>query len=242
MRIIARIDIKAPNVIKGIQMEGLRVIGDPDAVSARSYEDGADEIIYLDTVATLYNRNHTYDLLKKSSRNLFVPITVAGGVRSVADARKLLLSGADKVALNTAAIERPELISELSQQFGSQSIVASVEAKRGSKSGTWEALSNNGREHTGSDVLDWVGELSERGAGEILVTSVDADGTLSGPDYLLAERCAAICSRPLIYSGGIRDKSELSELQNLGVDAVAIGAAFHFNRFSAKGISERTRG
>ena len=172
IRLIARLDIKAPNLIKGVHLEGFRVIGDPNEYARRYYEAGADELVYMDIVASLYQRNSLADIVERSTKDVFVPITVGGGVRTKEDVVKLLQSGADKVAINTAAVQRPELISELARRFGSQCVVLSIEAKR-TAAGTWEAFTNNGREHTGFDVIDWAKRGVELGAGEILVTSVD---------------------------------------------------------------------
>src|SRR6185437_12546090 len=184
VRLIARLDIKAPNLIKGIHLEGLRVIGDPNVYARRYYEQGADELIYMDIVASLYERNSLTDIVEKATRNVFVPLTVGGGVRSVEDARKLLASGADKVGINTAAVRRPALIAEIAQRFGSQAVVLSIEAKRSSP-GHWEAYTDNGREHTGLDVVAWAKRATELGAGEILLTSVDQEGTRKGLDVAL---------------------------------------------------------
>ena len=156
-RLIARMDIKGPNLIKGVHLEGLRKIGDPQERATRYYGEGADELVYMDVVASLYGRNSLVDLVRHATENIFVPITVGGGVRSLDDVDRLLRVGADKVAVNTAALTRPELISELSRQFGSQCIVLSVEAKR-RRDGGWEAYTDNGREHTGRDVIDAVSD------------------------------------------------------------------------------------
>ncbi len=175
-RLIARLDIKGPNLIKGVHLEGLRVIGDPQLFAQKYYQDGADELIYIDSVASLYGRNNLVDIVKHTAQNIFIPLTVGGGVRSVEDANLLLRSGADKVAINTACMSNPSLINELANRFGSQCVVLSIEAKKTSK-GHWEAYTDNGREKTGKDVLSWVLEAVERGVGEVLLTSVDQEGT-----------------------------------------------------------------
>lgn len=229
-RLIARMDIKGPNLIKGVRLEGLRKIGDPQARAARYYDEGADELIYMDVVASLYGRNSLVDVVRHSTEHIFVPITVGGGVRSVEDADRLLRVGADKVAINTAAVHRPELIAELSRQFGSQCIVLSVEAKHRAD-GSWEAYTDNGREHTGRDVVTWVQEAEALGIGEILLTSVDREGTRKGMDLALIEAVTAVVDIPVIASGGAGNPSHVAEAVTHGhADAVAVADMIHFDR------------
>ena len=199
VRIIARLDIKGSNLIKSIRFEGLRVLGNPQEFAQKYYESGIDEIIYIDTVATLYDRISLNELVKKTAQNVFIPITVAGGIRSVEDVDKLLRSGADKVAINTGAIKRPELISEVSQRFGSQCMVLSIEAAK-QKDGSWEAYTDNGREHSGLDAIEWSKEAEKLGAGEILLTSVDQDGTYKGFDFDLIKKVSNSVNIPVIAS------------------------------------------
>lgn len=184
IRLIPRLDIKGPNLIKGIQLEGLRVIGDPQQFAQRYYEQGADELLYVDVVASLYGRNSLEDIVRRAARDIFVPLTVTGGIRSAQDVRQMLRSGADKIGINTAAIKRPELIREISRKFGSQCMVLSIEAKSVGPR-RWEAYTDNGRERTGLDVLQWAQRGVELGAGEILLTSVDREGTREGFDIEL---------------------------------------------------------
>lgn len=228
-RIIARLDIKGPNVIKGIHLEGLRVIGNPGEMARAYYAQDVDEIIYMDTVASLYRRNSILDAVSEAARDVFVPITVGGGIRSVDDIVAALRSGADKVALNTAAIARPELIREAAEALGSQCIVLSVEAKtRGA--GQWEALTDNGRERTGVDVLDWVTRAESLGAGEILVTSVDMEGTRKGFDHALLSAVRARVSIPVIGCGGAgRANHVIKAIEDDGLDAVACASLFHYD-------------
>jgi len=181
LRIIPRLDIKGKNLIKGVQLEGLRVMGDPHQFALKYYRAGADELVYMDIVASLYGRNNLSDIIKRAADQVFIPITVGGGIRSVDDARHILRYGADKVAINTAAIARPDLISEVARRFGSQAMVLSIEAKQVAP-GKWEAYTDNGRERTGLDVLEWVRKGVEMGAAEILLTSVDREGTRKGFD------------------------------------------------------------
>jgi len=179
LRIIPRLDIKGPNLIKGIRLEGLRVVGDPHAFALRYYAQGADEMVFMDIVASLYQRNSLSDIIRRAANQIYIPITVGGGIRSLDDVDNMLRSGADKVAINTAAIARPALITEVARRFGSQCMVLSVEAKR-TGPGRWEAYTDNGREHTGLDVIDWIAQAVGLGAGEILLTAVDQEGTRKG--------------------------------------------------------------
>jgi Imidazoleglycerol-phosphate synthase len=199
-RLIARLDIKGPNLIKGVHLEGLRVIGNPQDYAYRYYQQGADELIYMDAVASLYGRNHLAEIIKQAVKNIFVPLTVGGGIRSVEDAAAVLRSGADKVAINTAAVTKPELITQIAETFGNQCIVLSVEAKQLSNQ-RWEVLTENGRERSGRDVVEWVTEGVDRGAGEILLTSVDREGTRKGFDVDLLRAVSQSVTVPVIASG-----------------------------------------
>lgn len=231
-RIIARLDIKGPNVIKGVQLEGSRVVGKPSELSMKYYREGIDEIIYMDTVASLYGRNGLHQLLSSAAKEIFIPLTVGGGIRSCDDVQALLNAGADKVAVNTAAVKRPELITEISRRFGSQCMVLSIEAKR-RRVGGWEALTDNGREHTGLDALEWAKMGFELGAGEILLTSVDKDGTKKGFDLELVKAVSSSVPVPVIASGGMGALDDLSDVMlKADADAVAIGSVLHFSDYS----------
>jgi cyclase len=236
LRIIPRLDIKGPNLIKGIRLEGLRVIGDPQEHAIRYYEAGADELIYMDIVASLYGRNNLSDIISRAAKNVFIPITVGGGIRSVDDARHILRSGADKVAINTAAITRPELISEVARRFGSQAMVLSIEAKQVAD-GKWEAYADNGRERTGLDVLEWVRRGVELGAGEILLTAVDREGTRSGFDIDLVRAVSAAVPVPVIASGGMGSLEHFKAAAvDGGADAIAMADVLHYKRMSISDI------
>ena len=238
LRIIPRLDIKGPNLIKGIHLEGLRVMGDPHEFALRYYEDGADELIYMDIVASLYGRNNLSDIIRRAANKIFIPITVGGGIRSVDDARHILRSGADKVAINTAAVNRPELISEISRKFGSQAMVLSIEAKKISE-GKWEAYTDNGREKTGLDVIQWASRGVELGAGEILLTSVDQEGTRKGFDNELIRQVRRIVSVPVIASGGMGKLEHGVEAAQLGeADAISMADMLHYRRTSIQEIRE----
>lgn len=228
VRVIARLDVKGPNVIKGVQLEGLRVVGKPAELARSYYEQGADEILYLDVVASLYGRDNLVQILENASRGIFVPLTAGGGVRSLSDIEALLRAGADKVAINTAATKNPELIREASRRFGSQCVVLSIEAKRIGDD-RWEAYTDNGRERTGLDAVEWARRAVELGAGEILLTSVDREGTRRGYDVELTRRVAADLPVPLIASGGAgSDDHVATVIREGGADAVAVAAILHY--------------
>lgn len=234
-RLIARLDVKGPNLIKGIHLEGLRIIGDPQSYARRYYEQGADELIYIDIVASLYGRNSLGDIVARTARDVFVPLTVGGGLRSIEDVRAMLRAGADKVAINTAAIRRPELVSEIAQRFGSQCMVLGIEAKR-SVAGKWEAFTDNGRESTGVDVVQWCRRGYELGAGEILLTSVDQEGTRKGFDVALIEAVTNAVPIPVIASGGMGSIAHMVSAFAHGADAVAMADILHYDRASLPAI------
>ena len=181
IRVIPRLDIKGPNLVKGVHLEGLRVLGEPHQFAKYYYQAGADELLYMDVVASLYGRNSLIDLINYSTENIFVPVTVGGGLKSLEDVQKVLRAGADKVSINTAAIENKGLIKIISEKIGSQSLTISIQAKKRANA-KWEAFKICGREPTGIDICDWVKEINQLGAGEIIVTSVDRDGTELGLD------------------------------------------------------------
>ena len=229
-RLIARLDIKGPNLIKGIHLEGLRVMGSPNEYARLYYQQGADELIYMDCVASLYGRNSLRDIVESAAQDVFVPMTVGGGIRSVDDATDLLRSGADKVAVNTAAVANPELISDIAQRFGSQCMVLSIEAKQ-IEAARWEVYTDNGRERTGLDVIEWVRRGVALGAGEILLTSVDREGTRRGFDVALVRAVTAEVSVPVIASGGMGTPQDLVDVVLQGeADAVAMADILHYRR------------
>ena len=240
VRVIARLDIKQDFLIKGIHLEGWRKIGDPAEFSSHYYNSGADELLYMDVVASLYGRNTLTDLVEHTAREVFIPICVGGGVRSVEDADKLLRCGADKVAVNTAAVKRPELLAELARRFGSQAVVLSIEAKC-LHTGGWEAYTDNGREHTGLDVIDWASKAEDMGAGEILLTSVDQDGTNKGPDTELIEAVVSVTSLPIIASGGHASSQHILGSLKSGADAIAVASSVHYNKLTFQEIRSEIR-
>lgn len=229
-RLIARLDVKGPNLIKGVHLEGLRVIGSPNEHAKRYYEQGADELIYIDCVASLYGRNSLGDIVRGAAQDVFVPMTVGGGVRSVEDATHLLRCGADKVAVNTAAVANPRLITDIARRFGSQCMVLSIEAKRVGPQ-RWEAFTDNGREATGLDVIEWVKQGVALGAGEVLLTSVDQEGTRKGFDVTLIRAVTGEVAVPVIASGGMGKPEHVVDAVRDGeADAVAMADILHYRR------------
>jgi cyclase len=234
IRLIARLDIKGENLIKGVQLEGLRIIGSASLSAKDYYSQGIDELILMDSVASLYGRNHLADIIQEISKSVFVPLTVGGGIRSLDDAVNVLKCGADKVAINSAAVLNPQLIKQVSETLGSQAMVLSVEAKRKTTS-SWEVYVNNGRETTGLDVLEWVQYAEKLGAGEILLTSVDKEGTRKGFDLVVAVN--KVINIPVIASGGMGKLQDILDVVDIAkADAVAIADALHFKRFNLSEI------
>lgn len=228
-RLIARLDIKGPNLIKGVQMEGLRVMGDPCDFARRYYEAGVDELLYIDIVASLYGRSKLTEVVRRTAQDVFVPMTVGGGIRTLDDVTDLLRAGADKVAINTAAVKTPELITQVARRFGSQCMVLSIEAKAMGP-GKWEVYTETGREHSGFDVVDWVRRGVDLGAGEVLVTSIDREGGRKGYDTGLIAAVAAVVDVPVIASGGYGQTGDLGAALSCGADAVAVADALHYGR------------
>lgn len=228
VRIIPRLDIKGPNLVKGIHLEGLRVLGKPERFARYYYEQGADELIYMDVVASLYGRNSLLHMIERTSKEIFIPLTVGGGIRTLDDIRTVLRAGADKVCLNTAALRRPELIKEASKRFGSSTIVISVEAKK-QPDGSYEAYTDNGRERTGMNVFEWATRIVEFGAGEIMLTSIDREGTGTGFDLELTRRIAQSVPIPVIACGGAGKVSHIYDVIKEGqADAVSIASILHY--------------
>jgi len=236
MRVIARLDIKNENVIKGINFEGLRVVGNPNNLAQKYYNDGADELIYSDCVASLYERNSLINLVEKATKDIFIPITVAGGIRSEYDANLLMKSGADKIAINTELFKNINLGELLIKKYGSQSIVLSVQAKKISKT-SWEAYINFGRDKTSIDVIEWVKKLSNYNFGELLLTSIDADGLCGGFDVELYETASKIINIPIIACGGFGNLNHIRELKKFAdIDAISVSKAIHYDKINIREI------
>lgn len=233
-------DIKGPNLIKGIHLEGLRKLGDPQVFADRYYAQGVDELLYIDIVASLYGRSKLTEIVRRAARDVFVPMTVGGGVRNVDDVKDLLRAGADKIAINTAAVARPDLIHEVSQRFGSQCMVLSIEAKQQAP-GRWEVYTDCGREHSGVDVVEWAQRGVELGAGELLVTSIDQEGTRKGYDVGLIAAVTAVSEVPVIASGGYGAPAHLKQVVDAGADAVAVADALHYDRTTLPQLRQEMR-
>ncbi len=226
-RIIARLDIKNNTVIKGVHLEGLRKVGEPITFAERYYEGGIHEIFLNDTVASLYDRNNLFDILDKTCRRVFVPICIGGGIRSIDDVSKALQAGADKVAINTAIIKNPQLINIIAQKYGSQCLVGSIEAKKLGNS--WLCYYDCGRESSGMDVLEWASEMESRGIGEILLTSIDKEGTKKGFDLDLLNTVCSKVRTPIIASGGCGSVEHAKRAWEIeGVEAVAVASTLHY--------------
>jgi imidazole glycerol-phosphate synthase subunit HisF len=240
-RLIARLDIKGPNLIKGVQMEGLRVMGDPYDFARRYYEAGVDELLYIDIVASLYGRSKLTEVVRRTAQDVFVPMTVGGGIRSIEDVTELLRAGADKVAINTAAVARPDLIAEVANRFGSQCMVLSIEAKSQTP-GKWEVYTETGREHSGLDVVEWARRGVALGAGEVLVTSIDREGTRKGFDTDLIKAIAGAVEVPVIASGGYGAAGDLTAALGAGADAVAVADALHYGRVTLDALRQQMQG
>ena len=234
LRIISRLDIKNENLIKGIQLEGLRKIGNPNNFAIKYYNEGIDEILICDVVASLYNRKSILKIINSIAKNVFVPICVGGGIRSTKDAKALLRNGADKIFLNTAAIKNPQIISELSNEYGKSNVVISIEAKK--ISGEWLAFTKNGREPTGLNVLKWAKRAENLGAGEILITSVDKEGTQKGFDIELIKQISNTVNVPVIVSGGMGKIEHLKEILKLELSGIAIASVLHYEKLDITNI------
>jgi cyclase len=241
LRLIARLDVKGPNLIKGIHLEGLRKVGVPVEFATRYYEDGIDEILFMDVVASLYGRSQLLEIVQATAQQVFVPLTVGGGVRTVGDFEDLLRHGADKVAINTAATRDPALLQKLAELFGRQSVVLSVEALQ-TAPGRWEALTDSGRERTGRDVIEWVTEATARGAGEVLITSIDREGTRTGFDVELVRAVSEAVSTPVVASGGMGSIEDLVAVaHSCALSGVAIADVLHFGRLSVEEVRRGAR-
>lgn len=240
IRLIARLDVKGPNLIKPVQLEGVRKVGDPREFARRYYEQGVDEILYMDFVASLYERDVLFDIVRHTAEQVFVPITVGGGLKTVDDVRAMLRAGADKVAINSAATLRPEFITEVARTFGSQCMVLQIDAKSDGRGG-WEAYRDGGREHTGLDAVAWARRGQDLGAGEILLTAIDREGMRKGFDLALTKAVVEAVTLPVIVSGGMGSFDHLAEaVEKAGVDAVAMAHVLHYGQATIADL--RTRG
>jgi len=226
-RIIPRLDIKGPNLVKGIHLEGLRVLGDPASFAKLYYQEGADEIFYQDVVASLYGRSSLHDIISKTAKEAFIPLTVGGGIRTINNISDVLKAGADKVCINSAAVRDPEFIKKASEKFGKSTIVVAIEAIKQSD-GKYFAFTDNAREETGLEVVAWAKKVVELGAGEIVITSVDQEGTGKGIDQKLVASIISNVDIPVIVHGGLGNLHHIKECYNLGASGVAVASLFHY--------------
>lgn len=245
VRVIPCLDVDAGRVVKGINFADLRDAGDPVELASRYGRDGADEVTFLDVTASSGERETMYDVVKRTAEQVFVPLTVGGGVRTTDDVDQLLRAGADKVGVNTAAIARPELISDIARQFGNQVLVLSVDARRCQDGTTtpsgYEVTTHGGRRGTGIDAVAWAREGADRGAGEILLNSMDADGTTGGFDLMMIRDVREVVSIPLIASGGAGRTEDFVAAARAGADAVLAASVFHFGTLSIDEVKQAMR-
>ena len=238
VRIIPCLDVDAGRVVKGTNFVALRDAGDPVELAARYDEMGADELVFLDITASSDARDTIVELASRTAEEVFIPFTIGGGIRSVDDARRLLRVGADKVSVNTSAVARPELVSDIAEEFGAQCVVLAIDARR-TESGSWEVYTHGGRKPTGLDAVSWAAEGEQLGAGEILLTSMDRDGTREGFDLALTRAVADACNVPVIASGGVGTLEHLVEgVLEGGADAVLAASIFHFGEHTVREAKE----
>lgn len=265
VRIIPRLDIKGPNLVKGIHLEGLRIIGDPQRYAVKYYEEGADEILYVDIVASLYGRNNLFDIVEKTARNISIPVTVAGGIRSLGDIKTLLRAGADKVSINSAAVENPKLITEAAKTFGSQCIVVAIDIKQWpdhsflskrnetvsrtkvGDSEDWfqdifQVYADNGRQQTGLEAYEWAIRAVELGAGELMITSIDKEGMKLGYETEFIRKVADSVPVPVIAGGGAGNIEHVEDVISNGkASAAAVASILHYNIASIQDIKTHLR-
>ena len=241
IRIIPCLDVTEGRVVKGINFTNLQDAGDPVEMARVYGLEGADELTFLDISASTGNRQTTYDVVSSTAEQVFIPLTVGGGVRTVADVDKLLRAGADKISVNTAAIQRPELLSEITQQFGAQVLVLSVDARRGATSSSFELTTHGGTQGTGIDAIEWVEKACDLGVGEILLNSMDADGTRAGYDLEMIQVMRPRISTPLIASGGAGALEDFARAIDAGADALLAASVFNFGVYRISQVKDFLR-
>ena len=228
VRIIPRLDIKGPNLVKGIHLEGLRVLGNPSTFAHHYYKNGADELFFQDVVASLYQRNSLNNIITKTAKEIFIPLTVGGGLRTIDDIKGVLRAGADKVSINTAAISNPDFIKKASRNFGASTIVVALEIIK-QDDGSYLCFIDNGREYTGVEALSWAQQVEELGAGELIVTSIDKEGTKKGMDLDLINYISSNVTIPVIAHGGVGALTDIENAIKHNADAVSIASVLHYN-------------
>ena len=237
-RVIPCLDVAGGRVVKGVNFQNLKDAGDPVELAKFYGDSGADELTFLDISASIEDRSTTLEMVSRTAEQVFIPLTVGGGVRSVKDVDQLLRAGADKVGVNTAAIERPELINQIADRFGDQVLVLSVDALRGNVPSGFEVTTHGGRVRTGMDAFAWIENATARGVGEILLNSMDADGTRAGYDIEMIARVREIMHLPLIASGGAGKVADFTKALEAGADALLAASVFHFQTFSIKEVKQ----
>ena len=241
-RIIPCLDVSGGRVVKGINFVNLRDAGDPVEMASIYAAEGADEITFLDITASVEGRGTTLEVLSRTADQVFIPLTVGGGISSVEDVNQLLRAGADKVSINTSAIREPKLISEIADRFGTQVLVLSVDARRARTKSGFEVTTHGGRESAGLDALEWIENATSRGVGEILLNSMDRDGTRSGYDLEMIRKVREICDTPLIASGGAGDIQDFARAMQEGADALLAASVFHFGIYRIAQIKSSLKG
>lgn len=231
VRIIPKLEVKNENLIKGVHLDGLRIVGKPETAALKYAQAGADELIYLDLVASLYQRENWINIVRRTAEQIYIPLTVGGGIRSLEDAKLFLRNGADKVAINTGIVNQPKLVNQIAKKFGSQAMVASLEVQK-KIDGRYEVFTDSGRTPTGLDPIVWAKKVAQLGAGEILLTFIHRDGTYSGYDLELLHQIAGKAKIPVIASGGAGTIANMVEAVKVGADALAIASLLHFNKLS----------
>lgn len=239
-RVIARLDIKGEKLIKGIQLDGLKTIGNPNKYALKYYKEGIDEIFLVDIVASLYGRNNLIEVIRNSAKNIFIPILVGGGIRSEENAYEILKNGADKISLNTAAVENPKLIEKISKRFGAQCVTVTIEVNKVSEN-RWEVFTHNGTKRTNIEVKDWIKRVIELGAGEVILNSIEKDGTKNGFDIDLINISKNVCSVPFVISGGLAKSEHIKNLNLNGINGICSGTALHYDLLKIKGIKKDLR-
>lgn len=240
-RIIPCLDVKDGRVVKGVNFVDLQDAGDPVAVSKVYDQAGADELVFLDITASSDNRNTVVDMVREVAKNVFIPFTVGGGIRSVEDFRMLLREGADKISINSSAIDHPQLISDAAEKFGSQCVVVAIDAKKREDGSGWNVYKHGGRVDVGLDAIEWAKEAASRGAGEILLTSMDCDGTKAGYDCELTRAIAEAVPIPVIASGGAGCEAHFKDAFDAGADAALAASLFHFHELDICDLKEYLR-
>ena len=239
IRIIPKLDIKNHNLVKGINLEGLRVLGNPRQFAEKYYNEGADELIYHDVVASLYQRNNLSSLIKNTSENIFLPMLVGGGIRNTDQVETILNSGADRIFLNTAALDNPPIIDNIVKKYGSSTLVISLEVLKSNEK--YICRKDFGREETNKELIDWAKEVELRGAGEIIVTSIDSDGTGLGFDLNIAEKLSNNIKIPFVINGGISSIKQIDQLLNVSnPSGIAIGSAFHYGNIDRDFVKQNS--